>query len=175
MLDDWDKSATIGFKAEGESIAVLGINGGQLGQSLWLSELHGSSAGPPPPVDLEGERKLGELVRQLIREGVVTAVHDISDGGLLVAIAEMSLATGMGATLDGLNGPAIGFGEDQGRYVITVRDLRDLRDRRVQFMPMGETGGSDLVVNGRPIPLTDLRASHEGFFPKLMGADGALA
>ncbi|MEO5773068.1 MAG: phosphoribosylformylglycinamidine synthase subunit PurL [Sphingomicrobium sp.] len=174
LLDDWEKSATIGFKAEGESIAVLGINSGHLGQSLWLSELHGSSAGPPPPVDLEAERKLGELVRQLIRDGVVTAVHDISDGGLLVAIAEMSLAGGMGATLDGLNGAAIGFGEDQGRYVITMRDLRDLMDRGVQFMSMGETGGSSLVVNGRDIPLADLRAAHEGFFPKLMGVQAAL-
>ena len=92
LLTDWTKSATIAFKSEGEGIFVIGDTRGHLGQSLWLRECHGREEGPPPPVDLKAEKIAGDRVRKLITTGKVTAVHDISDGGLLVAIAEMALA-----------------------------------------------------------------------------------
>ncbi|MFX8393380.1 AIR synthase-related protein, partial [Acinetobacter baumannii] len=81
-------------KAAGEAIFVIGQSNGHLGQSLWLREIHGREDGTPPPVDLAAERRHGEFVRELIADGKVSAVHDVSDGGLLVALAEMALASG---------------------------------------------------------------------------------
>ncbi len=166
LLKDWSRSATIAFKAEGEDIIVIGEAGGHLGQSLWLREIHGREDGPPPPVDLDAEQRHGALVRQLVAEGKITAVHDISDGGLLVAIAEMALAGGIGATLNGIASAAFAFGEDQGCYIVTA-PAGTLNEGEL----IGKTGGNSVAG----IQLDDLRAAHEGFFPKLMGADAALA
>src|SRR6185295_4938152 len=97
LLEDWEKSATIAFKAEREHVLILGDGEGHLGSSLWMKEIHGKSEGPPPPVDLQAERRLGEFIRTLIADGTLTAVHDISDGGLAVTLAEMALGGGIGA------------------------------------------------------------------------------
>ena len=97
LLDDFAKSASIAFKAADEMIVLLGETKGWLGQSLYLREICGREEGAPPPVDLMAERRTGDFVRGLIDEKLVTAVHDISDGGLLVAVAEMALASGIGA------------------------------------------------------------------------------
>jgi phosphoribosylformylglycinamidine synthase len=185
LLDDWSKSATIAFKAEGEDILLLsgksfGRDGRDLGQSLWLREIHGQRAGAPPYVDLEIERRNGEFVRDLIAAGFVTAVHDISDGGLLVALTEMALAGGIGAEVQTFGDAARdAFSEDQGRYVVTV----SANDNRVQQLAkdagvtcdwIGKTSGDRLIWRGEQeqveadIPLADLRAAHEGFFPALM-------
>ena len=90
----------IAFKAADEAILLVGETHGWLGQSLYLREICGREEGAPPPVDLAAERRNGEFVRALIRDGIVTAVHDVSDGGLLVALAEMAMASGIGAELD---------------------------------------------------------------------------
>src|SRR5207302_3589398 len=115
VLDDFTKSATLAFKAAGQVILLVGDTAGWLGQSMYLREICGREEGAPPPVDLASERRNGDLVRSLIREGALTAVHDVSDGGLLVAIAEMAMASGWGAELDGapIAAHAFWFGEDQ--------------------------------------------------------------
>ena len=190
LLEDWEKSATVGFKAEGERIIRIGYPLGHLGQSVWVRELHGRQDGPPPPVNLDAERRAGEAVRALISEGLVTAVHDVSDGGISVALAEMALASKIGASVILEPHPGTGsgmfFGEDQAVYVVTcppTADVTALIERVNAFgvvgEPIGETGGSALELcnmnNTYEVPLADLRAAHEGFFPKLMGADAALA
>ena len=163
LMDDHETMATIGFKAEGEAIVVIGYNYDQLGQSLYLREIHGMEAGDAPVIDLELERKLGEAIRNLIAEGVVSAVHDVSDGGLLVAIAEMALAGNVGAELDGMNA-GLAFGEAQSRYVVTLSDADALEGRGLPLMRIGTTGGNALEVNGKPIPLTALREASDSFF-----------
>ncbi len=188
LLPDWQKSATISFKAEGEMIAMIGQPSGHLGQSLWLREIHGREEGPPPPVDLAEERANGDFVRSLIADGIVTAVHDISDGGAAVALVEMALAGGMGATVAGdLNDrspAAMVFGEDQSRYLVTTADPDALIERAAaaeRFVaPIGRTGGDSIrfAFDGGPlhqIPLKELRTAHEGFFPRLMGKELAVA
>jgi len=190
LLSDWRKSATIGFKAAQQDIMLVGHGPGHLGNSLWLREIHGLEQGPPPPIDLAVERRNGEFVRMLIAEGLVTAVHDLSDGGLAVAIAEMALAGDMGANVTiEVRGPhgsaADAFGEDQGLYVITTTDDRVVKarakDAGVDIDWIGQTGSSILRFkrfDGPPweseITLAELRRAHEGFFPALMGADAAL-
>ncbi|HEY6917236.1 MAG TPA: phosphoribosylformylglycinamidine synthase subunit PurL [Allosphingosinicella sp.] len=175
LLSDWSKSATIAFKGEGEAIYVVGETRGHLGQSLWLRELHGREEGPPPPVDLLEEKAAGDYVRALIEGGKVTAVHDVSDGGILIAVAEMALASGIGATLEEIPNAAIAFGEDQGRYIITVKNGEDIDVKGVPLVRIGTTGGTSIKGVGSEVPLDQLRTAHESFFPKLMGAEAALA
>lgn len=154
---------------------MIGDTRGHLGQSLWLREIAGREDGPPPPVDLEKERKAGDFVRRLIAEGKVTAVHDVSDGGLLVAVAEMALAGGIGANLEQIGDHATAFGEDQGRYVVTSRNPETIQAAGFPMARIGTTGGTAISGAGREVSLDELRRAHEGFFPQLMGADAALA
>jgi len=182
LLADWERSATIGFKAEGEALVLLGHSTGHVGQSLWLEVCHGRRDGPPPTVDLGVERRLGELLRQLIATGAVTAAHDISDGGALIAIAEMALAGDIGVQLslpDVANPAAILFGEDQGRALVTTRDVDGVvaaaTAANLFAAPVGSIGGDALCAPGFSVPLAELRAANESFFPRLMGADAALA
>ena len=188
LLADWRKAATLAFKGAGDIILVLGRRTGHLGQSLWLREVHGREDGPPPPVDLAAERRAGDFVREQIAAGHITACHDIADGGLAVAVAEMALAGDVGAMI---NKPQpfgcarAFFGEDQGVYVITVHDhalmafLHLAHAADVPCEPLGRTGGTRLIFERAhadyAVPLAALRNAHEAFFPRLMGADAALA
>ena len=168
LLDDIKKMATLAFKAEGEHLAVIGANYAELGQSLWLREIQGREDGPPPRVDLKDEKLNGDIVRRLIHEGAVTAVHDISDGGLLVAVAEMALAGNLGVELDPMN-TEFAFNETQARYLVTYPADAPLDRDAVPFTKIGTVGGDAVHVNGADIPLADLRAANERFFPELMG------
>lgn len=182
LLKDWMKSATIAFKGSGDVILAVGTRRGQLGQSLWLREVHGREEGPPPRVDLDAEKKAGDLVRTAILAGQLTAVHDVSDGGVAVTLAEMALAGNVGAMIDRkqpFDCAGSFFAEDQGVYVVTVDDaalldfLAAAQDAGVEVEPLGRTGGKRLIFE-RPdrddvVTLDALRAAHEGFFPALMG------
>ena len=162
LMIDHEKMATVGFKAEGETIWLIGGKGTHLGQSLWLREIAGREDGAPPPVDLVKERHNGELVRQLIADGAVTAVHDVSDGGLLVALTEMALAGGIGAFIDPIESVAEAFGEDQGRYVVTAPAGVVVPGA----LKVGVTGGN--AVFG--VSLSELKARNEAFFRDWMEA-----
>ena len=179
LLDDFSKSASIGFKADGETILLIGETKGHLGQSLYLREIAGREDGPPPPVDLDVEKRNGDFVRGLISGGRVTAVHDCSDGGLLVALAEMALAGNRGASIGGLPADipahAALFGEDQARYLVTAapgeaeRIVSEAADAGVPASLLGTTGGDTLTVGGGdPIYLNALRTCHEGWMPDYM-------
>jgi phosphoribosylformylglycinamidine synthase len=188
LLDDWSRMATIGFKGSGDVLVVIGTRGGHLGQSLWLREIHGRAEGPPPPIDLESERRTGEFVRAQILAGALTAVHDVSDGGLAVTIAEMALAGRIGALIQPAGPGHVArqfFAEDQGLYVATIDDghllefLTGADVAGVQVEPLGRTGGSRIIFEladaDHIVTLDQLRSAHEAFFPKLMGEDAALA
>jgi phosphoribosylformylglycinamidine synthase subunit PurL len=185
LLEDWEKSATIAFKAEGEHLVLIGHSDSHIGQSLWLEILHGRREGCAPPVDLAAEKRAGGCIRKLIADGLVTAVHDCSDGGAAVAVAEMALAGNIGLHMTVVeqipNPAAILFGEDQGRYVVATRDPDAVRGAanaaQLFAVPIGTTGGDritfDLVGRGgeQSVSLADVRAAHEAFFPKLMGSE----
>jgi phosphoribosylformylglycinamidine synthase len=187
LLKDWSKSATIAFKGVGDVILAVGTRRGHLGQSLWLREVHGREEGPPPRVDLDAEKKAGDLVRAGILAGQLTAVHDVSDGGVAVTLAEMALAGNIGAMIDRkqpFDCAGSFFAEDQGVYVVTVDDaalldfLAAAQDAGVEVEPLGRTGGKRLIFE-RPdrddvVTLDALRTAHEGFFPKLMEAEAAI-
>jgi phosphoribosylformylglycinamidine synthase len=163
VIADYAQMATIGFKAEGETILAIGAHYPELGQSLWLREIHGREDGEPPRVDLGDERLYGEIVRKLIAEGKVTAVHDISDGGLLVALAEMALAGGIGAKVDAMTSE-FAFNESQGRYLVTVAPGAELDRSEVPFERIGMTGGDALVIGEQRVALSALREASDSFF-----------
>jgi phosphoribosylformylglycinamidine synthase len=167
LMDDHARMATIAFKAPGECLAVIGPCYPEIGQSLWLREVHGREDGDAPRVDLADEKLNGEIVRRMIAEGKVTAVHDISDGGLLVAAAEMALAGGIGVELDAMDA-AFAFNESQSRYLVTYPADAPLDRAEVPFERIGMTGGDALRINGTALPLANLRAANERFFREWM-------
>ncbi|MEY4161079.1 MAG: hypothetical protein RLZZ136_1700 [Pseudomonadota bacterium] len=156
LMPDHEKMATIAFKHDGDAIWLIGGNGTHLGQSLWLREVQGREHGAPPPVDLAAERRNGEAVRALISQGRVTAVHDISDGGLLVALAEMALASGKGCTLSTSLDTATAFGEDQSRYVVTAPAGSTIPGA----VQIGAVGGESVVG----VAIAALREANDAFF-----------
>ncbi len=184
LIADWRKSATLAFKAEGEAILLAGAPqawGTHLGQSIYLREIFGREEGAPPPVDLAHEKRVGDFVRALITDSLVTAVHDLSDGGLAVALAEMAMASGIGATVNAppeVDPAALFFGEDQGRYLVTCtadrqNALQERAERAAIFLPgIGSTGGASLKLgDAREVAVSALRERHEGWFPRYMQAE----
>jgi phosphoribosylformylglycinamidine synthase len=184
LISNWRHMARAAFAASGEAIFLVGAPAGwgsHLGQSIYLRDLHGRREGPPPPVDLAHERKAGDFVRSLIRSGIATGVHDLSDGGLAVGLAEMAIASGIGAAIgvpDAANPIPAFFGEDQGRYLVTVRAehvdamLTETQKLGIVAPWIGTTGGETLQLgNSRPLPVHELKATHEAWFPKFMAGE----
>ncbi len=181
LIADLDKAMTLDFKASGEALLLIGKTTGWLGASAFLATICDREEGAPPPVDLIAEMRNGDFVRHLIHDGIATAVHDVSDGGLLVAIAEMAMAGQMGAALDGapegLDPYAYWFGEDQARYLVTVPGgqaqevLRKAGASGIVAAKIGKTGGERLILpDDRPIVVEALRDRHETWLPIYMGA-----
>ena len=183
VLDDVAKAVPIALGRAGETLVLLGETQGWLGASLYLSVLHGREEGAPPPIDLKAERRNGDLVLRLIGEGRVSACHDTSGGGLLVAVAEMALAGGTGVALEAppAEMPAHGwwFGEDQARYVLATSTpdavLSAAKAAGVPARILGKaegsakTGGAALTgLGAEPISLKELREAHEGWLPAYM-------
>ncbi len=163
----------------GLALVLIGATKGWLGQSLYLRELHGREEGAPPPVDLTVERRNGDFVRGEIVGRRVSACHDLSDGGLLVALAEMCLGGNTGATLKvpgGAPAPhAFLYGEDQGRYLLATDDGKRLVEAAgkagIPAIELGYTGGPDIVVEGLlALSLAELRAAHEAWLPSYMNS-----
>ena len=176
LVDDVGRSATLAFKAAGEDILLIGGAPSWLGRSAWLMTVAGREEGAPPPVDLAAERRNGAFVASLIRAGQVSAVHDLSDGGLAVALAEMALAGGIGATIAAdASEHAFFFGEDQGRYVLTSAPAEtaaiaeEAKRLAVPLSRIGVTGGETLRLGGAaPVALAALTEAYESWLPHFM-------
>ena len=182
LLEDFTRSASLAFKREGEAILLVGETTGWLGQSMYLREICGREEGAPPPVDLTEEKENGDFVRALILDGMVSAAHDLSDGGLLVAVAEMAMASGIGAVLSAapsdVPAHAHWFGEDQARYVVTVPQdkietvMERARTSSVLVSRIGVTGGEALSLEGeRVLPVADLKHQSEHWLPAYMAGE----
>jgi len=178
LIEDTAKSMSLGFKRASETIILIGATKGHLGQSLYLRELLGREEGAPPPVDLAAERRNGDFVRAQILGGKVSACHDLSDGGFLVALAEMAMAGGIGADLalpESLPAHAFLFGEDQARYLLVTPApdalLAAASKADVPASIVGKTGGDALTLsNGNAISVAELRRINEAWLPAYMAA-----
>lgn len=181
VIEDATKAVRVTGAEAGEELIAIGVTRGWLGQSLYLRELFGMEEGAPPPVDLEAERKTGELIRKLIDEALVTACHDVSDGGLLVAATEMALGAGRGLNLHTpvkARKAAFWFGEDQGRYLVATAPaaadtlLLKAAMAGVQASRIGRFGGPDILLDDNDaLSLLDLSDIFEAALPDYMNAE----
>lgn len=185
VIDDLALMTTPALPGPDLALVLVGEGRGRLGRSLYRALVQGRADGPPPPVDLAAERRHGEFVLAQGRAGTVRACHDLSDGGLAVALAEMCLAGRVGVALDLPTDPdeAAGwlFGEDQGRYLVAV-DPDRLGDflsaagaAGVPARQVGRSGGSGdaaaLRLGGEgPISLAEMERRREGWLPAYMAA-----
>ncbi len=178
LIADYARHADFSSLKPGETLVLIGETRGELGASMYLRECLGREDGAPPPVDLAVERRNGDLVRELIATGKTATVHDLSDGGLIAAAAEIALASNVGLRLNVAPGPhahAELFGEDQARYLVAVEDPSDVLSAAgaagVPATVIAVAGGDALTCPGLfDLSLAELREAHEGWMPAYMGA-----
>jgi phosphoribosylformylglycinamidine synthase II len=176
--DDVRKRLAVGFAADGARLVLLGTTREELGGSAWADVVHKHLGGRPPAVDLDGERALAALIASAASAGVLASAHDLSDGGLAVALAESCLRGGRGAviTLSGQDAFTALFSESAGRAVVSVSPGREddfaalCAEHEVPATVLGQAGGDALTVDDAfTIPLTELRRVWTGTLPALFG------
>ncbi|SDQ54767.1 phosphoribosylformylglycinamidine synthase subunit PurL [Thermostaphylospora chromogena] len=176
VLDDIRTRVRSGFPEEGARVVLLGETREEFGGSEWAHVAHGHLGGLPPRVDLEAERALASVLAEAASRGLLSGSHDLSDGGLAVALAEACLAAGVGCTVrlpDGDPFVAL-FSETTARALVAVPPasfdaFAELCARyEVPCTSLGHTGGTDLVVDGHfTVPIEELRTVHTGTLPAL--------
>jgi phosphoribosylformylglycinamidine synthase len=183
ILPDYARRADFASMQAGDVLVLVGATSGELGASMYLREVLGREDGAPPPVDLALERRTGDMIRALILSGDLRTVHDLSDGGLVAAAAEMALASNVGLALNvqgDIPDHAAFFGEDQARYLVALsHDALEALDAAaeaagVAYAIVGQAGGDEVSLSGASgfiaaVDLEDLRARHEGWLPGFMG------
>ena len=185
LIDDLSVFTTLSGAQEGDTLVLVGATTGWLGSSLYGREILGHENNDdapvyaPPPVDLDAEKANGDYVRSLIQNRRVKAVHDLSDGGLAMSVAEMCFAANIGAKLrpapTGVSLQGWLFGEDQARYLLAVEEnsvnpvVSTARAKGISAQVVGTmTGGRLIADGGFDVNLSDLRKAHEAFLPDLM-------
>ncbi len=181
LIPDLQRFSTLKGAKEGDTLILIGETTGWLGASVYLAEVLSREDGAPPPVDLDAEKTNGDYVRKLIRNRRVTAVHDLSDGGLAVAACEMAFGSGLGIHLSSpRDGARHGwlFGEDQARYLLAVGEnsvnpvISTAKAKGIPAQVVGTIGGDHIKADGAfDVPLTELRAANEAWLPNLMSGD----
>ncbi len=181
LMKDVSKMATVAFKRSGDVIILIGETKGHLGQSIYLREIEGREEGAAPKVDLGAEKKHGDFVRGLIEAGRVDTVHDLSDGGLLVAIAEMAMPRGIGANIGIAGLPddiPFWFGEDQARYCLAApfaeaeKIVEEARAAFITVAELGKTGGERLTLDDKSSAgIASLKEGFESWFPNFMSGE----
>jgi phosphoribosylformylglycinamidine synthase subunit PurL len=176
LLEDYRVHASFNRLKDGQVLILIGVTYGEMGSSLYLREVLGREDGAPPSVDLQQEKKNGEFVRELIKSGL-DCVHDLSDGGLLCAAADMALASNIGLHIEyrSLLKPHIwAFAEDQGRYLIAAEAELSLhiltlaQEAQVEALVIGKAGGEHLSFNDIGLSLDLIRSIHEAWLPAFM-------
>ncbi len=178
LIEDHAKTARIGAADEGDVLFLVGTEATHLAQSIYQREILGEEAGPGPKVDLLMEKARGDFVLAAIKSEYASACHDISDGGLAIALAEMCMASGLGMKIEfEYTYPhAALFGEDQARYIVAVDEewanmfAANSEGSGVSFLRIGQVAGNRLIINDLvDISVDDMKQAHEAWFPEFMG------
>lgn len=178
ILPDVTKRMSLDFKAKGDLVFLIGKCMEDIASSEYLVRHHKIDRSPAPYFELEEERRLHTMMLMLIRQGMINAAHDISDGGLWTTLVEMGLPRGLGfdiVTDSEIRPDAFLFGEGQGRVVVTVNEdtenefLDLMRASRVPFILLGHVTKGKLVVDDEPFGfIEDVRKVYEEAIPKIM-------
>jgi phosphoribosylformylglycinamidine synthase len=175
--DDVRHRLSIGFAADGARIVLLGHTEAEFGGSAWAHVMHGHLGGRPPKVDLGAERRLAQVLADAAQAGVACAAHDLSDGGLAIALAESCLRGGLGCRVS-LPGDAFTFlfSESAARAVVAIRPGAEdafaeiCAAHGVPAEVIGTVGGDSLHVEDCfAIPLDELADTHRGALPAIFG------
>jgi phosphoribosylformylglycinamidine synthase len=182
LVHDLDHITTQGFKAEGDVIFLLGETKAELGGSEFQYVIHGVTEGRPPMIDLDVEKRMQDAVLDAIQSGLVASAHDLSDGGLAVALAESCISGGLGAEVEiatELRADFALFSESQSRVILSAKPdkadelERKVREAGVPVTRIGTVRGNDLKigVNGRQAvdaPVKQLAQVWKDAIPCLM-------
>jgi phosphoribosylformylglycinamidine synthase len=181
VLDDVTRRTPMGFRADGETLILLGETREELSGSEWASVTHQHLGGVPPRVDLDREKLLGEVLVAGSRDGMISAAHDLSDGGLAQALVEAALRNGVGARIvlpEGADPFVWLFSESAGRVLVAVPRSEEARFTEmctVRDLPWARIGVVDaasesIEVQGQfTVALDELREAHERTLPELFG------
>ncbi len=177
-MDDVSRRSSIGLRGEGAVLYLLGTTSDELGGSEWAHSLHGHLGGLPPKVDFPAEMLLAEVMANASRDGLLDAAHDISDGGLVITLAEMAMRGGIGARVwlpEGIDPFVALFSESVARAVAVVPREEEVRlkdmctARGLPHVRIGVVTGDALEVQDVfSVPLTELRATHEATLPAVL-------
>jgi phosphoribosylformylglycinamidine synthase II len=156
LLEDKDKIMSLDFKQKGDLIFILGDSKNDISSSEYLASYHGIKASPAPYFDLEEEFKLHQVVKSLIAGELVSAAHDVSDGGTYISLCEMGMPTGLGfdiVTDSEVREDAFLFGEGQGRVLVTVNEddeegfIEHMMNSEVSFTLLGHVTKGKMMVD----------------------------
>ena len=182
VLEDVTKHMTMEFKEEGDLVLLIGETKDEIGGSEYLSRIHGLETGRIPELNMALEIRVQETVLQAIEKGWMASVHDVSEGGIGIALAESAIAGGMGATVEipsNLKKDRVLFSESQSRFLVSLKKEhlenveKALKAREVPFTLLGKTGGDSLTItiNNEPVihqPLNDLEENWRGAIQWIM-------
>lgn len=180
LIEDVEKHTTTpAFKKEGDVVIYIGADRKGLGGTEYLKKIHGLTTGDAPELDIPFEVKLQESLLAAIKAGIITAAHDISDGGLAITLAEMAIHGNKGAeiSVDSLSGSTheVLFSEAQSGVVITVdtknveTTLSHFKDAGIPTTKLGKVSGSSLNINGiSNLDVKEIQEIYEGVLPGIM-------
>ncbi|MGP9746105.1 phosphoribosylformylglycinamidine synthase subunit PurL [Brachybacterium sp. AOP29-B2-41] len=184
VFEDVARRVPSGWQAEGLSVLLLGTTREELSGSAWADVIHQHLGGMPPQVDLEAERSLARVLITSAEEGLATAAHDLSEGGLAQALVESVTRFGTGAQVDiagllerdGVDLTGALFSESQGRALVAVPAELEERftalaaEHEVPLLRLGSTGGSALAIEGvGSFTVGELRELRDGTLPRYFG------
>ena len=174
LIQDSNKSTTISIKATGNLLLIIGETKGHIHQSALCYDILHIKKGPPPTINLAEEKKNSFFIRDLINKKIALSVHDISDGGIALTIAEMCMSGKIGAniTTNLIDAERIKFlfGEDQARYVIEVKSadynnvVKLAKEKEVSLLQIGSTKAENLTIDDMKITVEDMLILNNKWF-----------
>ena len=181
LIKDYKNMISMDFKSENNIVLVIGKTEGHLEQSVFAKEILDEKKGPPPEVNLFNEKNIGLTLLKLVKEGLIESAHDVSLGGILVAISKMCLKGNKGVKFDKIksliNKFEFYFGEDQGRYIIEISQNNEkkitntLKGNSVHFDKLGIITKKDIIINSEPIlTVDDLRDCNKTWLKEYMAS-----
>ena len=180
LIRDYKNTITMDLKEVDNLLLVIGKTEGHLDQSLFARDILSEKNGPPPEINLFNEKNNGETILKLVDKKFIKSAHDVSLGGIIIALSKMCIKGNKGATLKKpnslINQFEYLFGEDQGRYIIEISKenldsvTKILQDNSVHFDELGSVNDDYLIIDDKTkVSIDDLIKSHTNWLTNYIG------